>query len=277
MKRNRNINEQEVIELYKTESIKAIAEKLNTYDDKISSILKKHGIKPKSKFTVKKWTNDTFFDVIDTEEKAYILGFFVADGCIRKEYDKRCGSTSYRICFSNSVDDFEIIDLIHNRICPNNKIIETHHTSDGANRKKQLIMQWTSRHMVNTLFDKYKLTTQKTKDTNYQIPDNVIPYDLMRHFIRGLIDGDGTINKSDIRIVINSYKLGEQIVHFFEKEFEKYENVIEKFSYKIYECNGKTTKYWRLRIPTGKGRRKLMKKILYENSTVFLTRKKEKI
>ena len=273
----RNINEQEVIELYRTESIRKIAEKLNTYDSKISSILKKHGIKPKSKFSVKKWTNDTFFDNIDEEEKAYILGFFIADGCIREEYDKRCGSTSYRMCFSNSIDDSEIIHLIHDKICPNNKIIEIHNTSDGAKRKKQLILQWTSRHMVDTLLGKYKLNISKTKDIQYKLPDGSIPQNFMRHFIRGLIDGDGTINDCDIRIVLNSPKLCEQIVIFFEKEFDKYKEVVERFTYSIYECNGKTTNYWRLRIPTGKGRKKLIKKILYEDATIFLNRKKEKI
>ena len=131
--------------------------------------------------------------------------------------------------------------------------------------------------MVETLLGKYKLSVSKTKDIDYELPDNVIPYCLMRHFIRGLIDGDGTIGKSDIRIVLNSPKLCKQIINFFEKEFEKNSDIVEDFSYSVCEYNGKTTKYWRLRIPTGRGRRKLIKKILYEGATVFLNRKKEKI
>lgn len=273
----KNINEKLVIELYKKKSLNEIAKEIGTYPGKISSILLKNGIKPKSKFTVKKWVNDSFFDVIDCEEKAYILGFFIADGCIRKEIDKRCGSTSYRLCFSNSIDDYEIIDLIHKKICPNNKIVETHNTSDGANRKKQYILQWTSRHMVETLISKYGICTNKTKNTEYSIPDGSIPYEYMSHFIRGLIDGDGTIGKCDIRIVLNSRAFAEQIASFFEKEFEPYSNVVEKFIYTIYEYNGKTVNYWRLRIPIGKGRKKLMKKILYGNANIFLTRKKEKL
>lgn len=27
-------------------------------------------------------TNHTIFDKIDTEQKAYILGFYIADGCV---------------------------------------------------------------------------------------------------------------------------------------------------------------------------------------------------
>lgn len=48
--------------------------------------------------------NDTFFDVIDSELKAYALGFLVADGCIKHE--KRAnGNFSYRVAFNNSIDD----------------------------------------------------------------------------------------------------------------------------------------------------------------------------
>lgn len=271
------LNEELIIELYKTKTLKEIANEIGSYPLAISNVLKKHGIKPKSKFTVKKNVNDNFFDVIDSEEKAYIFGFFIADGCIRKEVDKRCGSISYRLCFSNSILDKEIIDIIHNRICPDNKLIEVHNMSDSVNRKKRCILQWTSRHMVNVLFEKYKLSEHKTMDCNYSLPENVIPREYMRHFVRGMIDGDGTITKSDIRIVLNSPFLGEQIANFFIDEFKKYNDVVESFLYKITEEKGKTTNFWRLRIPTGKGRRKLMEKILYEDSKIFLKRKKDRI
>jgi len=55
--------------------------------------------------------NDRFFDEIDTEEKAYILGFLIADGCIKEE--KRKHKVSHRIAFNNSIDDKEAIELIH--------------------------------------------------------------------------------------------------------------------------------------------------------------------
>lgn len=271
------INEEQVVKLYETKTIKEISKELGSYPNKISSILIKNGIKPKSKFTVKKIVNDTFFDEINCEEKAYILGFFIADGCIRKEVDKRCGSVSYRMCFSNSIDDYDVIKIIHDRICPNNKLIEIHNTSDGANRKKQINVQWTSRHMVDVLINKYGICTDKTKNINFELAENLIPELYMPHFIRGVIDGDGTVGKYDIRIVLNSKKFGEQIVSFFKKKFENKSDVVEDFIYTINECKGKTVNYWRLRIPIGKGRKKLMRKILYENANIFLKRKKEKI
>ena len=274
MKRNRNINEQEVIELYKSESIKTIAEKLNTYSSKISLILKKHGIKPKTKFKGWKKVNDTFFDVIDSEEKAYILGFFVADGCIRMEKDKKGNFTHSRLCFSNSIDDEDIINIIHETICPENKIIKLHNTKDGANRKPQLILQWTSKHMKNTLVEKYKILPKKTYDLNFEIPLNTIPENLFRHFVRGYVDGDGDFNCEHLGFVSNSKKFAQQIIDFFRNEFEKNKSLVEDFIYNIYEIEGKTTKYYKVNFSAGKGRRKLYEKILYEDSTIFLKRKR---
>ena len=48
----------------------------------ISALLKRHGYKSKtqSELQRKYEVNESFFDVIDTEEKAYFLGFLYADG-----------------------------------------------------------------------------------------------------------------------------------------------------------------------------------------------------
>ena len=276
MKKNKCIEEKEVIELYKTENIRAIAKKLNTYDSKISSILKKNGIKPKTKFKGWKKVNDTFFDEIDTEEKAYILGFFVADGCIKLEKDKNGEITHSRLSFSNSIDDEEIIAHIHSAICPENKMLHTHNTKDSVNRKPQIILQWTSKHMKDVLVNKYKIIPRKTYDGDFEIPLDTIPEELFRHFIRGFIDGDGTFNKSELRFVANSDKFALQIINFFRKKFEQHSDLIDNFKYSIYKINGKTVTYYRVRLPMGGGRKNLYKKLLYEDATIFLNRKKNK-
>lgn len=270
----KNIDEVKVIELYNEKSIKSIAEIMNTYPEKISCILKKNGIKPKRKFKGWKKVNDTFFDEIDSEEKAYILGFFVADGCIRMEKDKKGNITHGRLCFSNSIDDKDIIEKIHQLICPENKIITFHNNKDGSNRKPQLALQWTSNHMKSILTEKYNILPKKTFDCNFKIPQNLIPQNLFRHFIRGFLDGDGTFSSGEIRFVINSKPFAEQIITFFKDIFDEHKNLVENFSYRLNEIQGKTVKYYRLCLPTGKGRKKLYENILYENATIFLKRKR---
>lgn len=274
MRRNRNIDEQQVVELYKTESIRAIAEKMDTYDEKIRQILIKNGIKRKTKFKGFKKVNDTFFDEIDNEEKAYILGFFIADGCIRLEKDKNGEITHSRLAFSNSIDDEEIINRIHTLICPENKILHVHNVNDGANRKPQLILQWTSKHMKNTLVEKYNIVPRKTYDGDFKLPDGVIPKELFRHFVRGFIDGDGSFTSGEIKFVFNSKPFAEQIINFFKGEFEKNKELVEEFSYTFKEIEGKTVNYYRLRLPTGKNRKKLYENILYKDATIFLSHKR---
>ena len=84
--------------------------------------------------------NDNYFDVIDSHEKAYILGFLIADGCIRLE-KRKSGNFSKRICFSNSIDDWDVIKYIHDKICPEVKLITYHNTKGAINRKPQVTLQ----------------------------------------------------------------------------------------------------------------------------------------
>lgn len=258
-------------------TLKEICEVVGFYPEKISKYLKSLGLKP-NRYHKTKWVNEHYFDEIDSEEKAYILGFFIADGCIREEYDKRPGSTYKRLCFSNSIDDFEIIEKIHSVLCPENKMLNIHNTRDGANRKRQISLQWTSRIMCETLEKKYGIKSQKTKDANYEFPFSKINKKYIRDFIRGFIDGDGTITKQDIRFVSNSKKFSEQIITLLKNEvYLPNKDTIYDFKYTLTECQGKTVNYWRVRIPTGHGKYKFYSKYLYDNSTIFLNRKRKKV
>ena len=107
--------EETAAEMYKSgKTLQEIANVIGTYPGKVGKILKELGLKRGRQY---KYINEHYFDVIDSEDKAYILGFLIADGCIRLE--ERKNVTSYRIAFSNNIDDSEIIELIHFKICPN--------------------------------------------------------------------------------------------------------------------------------------------------------------
>ena len=64
-------------------NIKEIAEIIDIPGRRLGEMLKEFNIDISKGFTYK--VNDNFFDKIDSEEKAYLLGFFIADGCIQKE------------------------------------------------------------------------------------------------------------------------------------------------------------------------------------------------
>ena len=258
-------------------TLKEICKVVGFYPDKISKFLKSIGLKP-NRNNKTKWVNETYFDVIDSEEKAYILGYFIADGCLREEHDKRDGGIRYRLCFSNSIDDAEIIEHIHKVICPYNKIQYTSNKTGSENRKPQIQIQWTSRVMAKTLKEKFGVLPRKTFDTEFTFPFEIIDKKYRRDFIRGFIDGDGTFSKEDLRFVFNSPLFAKQIIDIlYEDVYLNNKEYMYDFKYTLIETDGKKTKYWRIRIPTGHGKYKFYYKYLYDNASIFLTRKKKKI
>lgn len=71
----------DVIDLYKSnKSIKEIAKLFNSSQETISKVLKENNIEVYRRNKIN--FDEHIFDVIDTEEKAYWLGFIFADGYI---------------------------------------------------------------------------------------------------------------------------------------------------------------------------------------------------
>lgn len=223
---------------------------------RISDLFKYYNI-PYIKRSLK--INDTYFDIIDTEDKAYLLGFLVADGCVREEI--RRTKTTYRIAFNNTIADKEAIELLHSNICPEQKL---NICNNHYNRRKQptYILQWTSEHMAKVLKEKYHIKPRKTYDSTFSIPEESIPEPLWRHFIRGFFDGDGHIGANSLEFVFNSEPFMNQIMGWFKN-----------FNYRVIKVNGKTTIYWKVIIPLDDIERKAIKDFFYKDSKYYLKRK----
>lgn len=223
---------------------------------------------------------DSYFDKIDTEKKAYLLGFLIADGCISIDYkDDMTRKPIYRIYFNNSIDDIEILNHYRLEICPE-KIIHFRDVKQGAkNRKTQANLRFTSRYMCDSLEELYGIKPRKTYNSTFKFPFEKIPEEMIRHFTRGFFDGDGSVsfykyNKSiffNFSFVLNSIDFTNQIAEIFESKF----NIISK----IYSHEGKISNYFTLRFNYNRKRTEKIKEIydwLYNNSTIFLKRKKIK-
>ena len=61
-------------------NIKEIAEIVDIPAKRLAEMIKEFRLEIKKGSSSK--VNETFFDKIDSEEKAYLLGFFIADGCM---------------------------------------------------------------------------------------------------------------------------------------------------------------------------------------------------
>jgi intein-encoded DNA endonuclease-like protein len=127
---------------------------------------------------------DSYFDTVDTEEKSYYLGLILADGCITSYINHR--SWQRRLSITLHYRDAYIIDRLANCLG---------RTAGDATKKKgskQRCVNITSDHICNTLTT-YGITEHKSTDNHEATIFNYIPPELMRHFIRGFIDGDGCI------------------------------------------------------------------------------------
>ena len=124
--------------------------------------------------------NDDFFDSIDSEIKAYLLGFLYADGYLAND-----GRMGIRL----KIDDCEIIKLIQHYICPNNPIEYTN--NQNFKRKPQCSIRWKSKQMYNRLKELgFCIDKTHTESDIFKY----IPEDMKFHFIRGFFDGDGHIS-----------------------------------------------------------------------------------
>ena len=211
--------------------------------------------------TYKTKVKDEYFDKIDTQKKAYILGFLIADGCII--YDtKKSGHISKSVAFSNTTDDIEAIQCIRNEICPERQLY-SYKTSSNRRKKEQFHFKWVSNYMVDTLENKYNIKRRKTYDKEFKLPENVIPDNLFRHFFRGFFDGDGHVDYGSVQLIFTSKPFMEQIMSWFKN-----------FDYTIKLVDGKTTNYYVVNIWLDSKKKEFFRHFLYDDAEVYLSRKK---
>lgn len=135
--------------------------------------------------SMKKYAIDeSYFDVIDTQDKAYILGLLYSDGnvCLKKS------------CFNLSLQesDRDILNEINKCLKTNKPLLFT----DQSNRKSEknyqycnmLTLQINNMHMIRKLIG-YGVLENKSLllEFPYWMKEELYP-----HFIRGYFDGDGS-------------------------------------------------------------------------------------
>ncbi len=165
-------------------------------------------------------SNEDYFQVIDSEIKAYLLGFYLADGSV--SLGERCVN-SYRHQVGLSITDLSIVEKFQNEICPNNRITFSHYKKGAKNRKPVCSIRWTSTKMKEDLENLYGIKLRKTYDFNYQMNFNNIPKEYWNSFILGYFDGDGHISYNGKQFTFSIYGTSkpflEQIGKIFEAEF----------------------------------------------------------
>lgn len=246
-----NINEEkEVIDLYVHHrySQQQIAEKFSCSSFVIHNILKRNNIKIISQPKINKQQREDYFDIIDSEHKAYWLGFIFADGNVHKN----------ELSIEIHEKDKALLEQFKEDLNLNSKITIRHRKNTSV-----CCIRMTSSHLCNSLAQ-YGIIPNKTKNVHH-LPE--VPIDFLPHFLRGLIDGDGwiTIDKSGyyhIGFVSNYQSVCE--------DFKKYCNILTNNLCKAKITRKGKTPCFQIQ---GKQATKQLATVLYKDNTICLSRK----
>lgn len=237
---------------------------LERYNDKFVSensiikVVRDNGIEVRPRGTFPNIKNEDFFETINTEEKAYLLGWLIADGYVI--YPK--GKTNPFWGISVQTSDKYILEKFKEIVGVEKTIVDAKRFRPNKKTKytyeSELVI--VSKKMVEDLA-KYDIVPRKCKTVTF--PSN-IDNDLIPHIIRGIFDGDGCISGRSVsfvgnkfvmstiqeilenKICLNKVKIGHKGNETFSLAFSSKQNVKDFYHY------------------------------IYDNATIYLTRKKER-
>lgn len=217
--------------------------------------------------------NEQYFDEIDDEHKAYWIGFIWADGymAIRNRENR----ISYEFKLSLKQDDWEHLIKFNNDLNGKYNVkFYNQQTSFGEYTEARLLI--TNQHFGKTLSEKYGIVPHRS-DCSKIIQS--IPEHLMKHFIRGLIDADGSFTYYTIPGSCQEYDKFSLMIGSNENILRNIElylinnNLINDGSRKFYQRHdGQDGEYKSLQLS---GRVQVIGVLnhIYEDATIYLNRK----
>lgn len=203
--------------------------------------------------------NEDFFDKIDTEEKAYFLGFLYADGCNQMAHH-------YSVVLGLEAGDKEILFKFAKLIYKDEKeaitqVKEYDRTKDGKGKTATLCIN--SKHICLTVMQ-HGCVSNKTFLLKYP---RCISKELHRHFIRGYFDGDGSLNNESKKTTGCKITSTKEFLEDVKKIIPTRSNL-----YKNDPNSNKNTYDLNIR-----GNRNIQRLVnwMYAGSTIYLKRKYE--
>jgi intein-encoded DNA endonuclease-like protein len=208
---------------------------------------------------------EDFFDVIDTQEKAYFLGFLYADGGNNKD------ANFVRIDLARK--DRDILEKLVSLIYLQNPLQHIKDQNREKEYKGQTIVYRTSHFNINSKHICHRLEElgcPAAKSLIITFPQWLIDPKLQRHFIRGYYDGDGGVSLTDVKTRSAHTKIVSTL-HFCNSVSEIiFTQTSIQFGQPYNDVEGKNVYTIRL-----SGNRQISHFLnwLYKDSTVYLNRK----
>ena len=255
-------------------SLDTIAKQYGCSQPVIGNVVKNLGYTPNCR---RSNLNENFFDIIDTEEKAYWLGYLAADGTIRVR-EKEISKDGKQLSRGNSIHlklsttDEDHLKKLRDVICPNSEL--KYATSVVMTKKGNIS---TSYNVILNLYGNYIVSQIIDKGVGprktFTLSKPNIDPKFYRHFIRGFFDGDGCCyvkkttgkRKEHLLSVRYSFACASKDFRDFVSDVLR-ENGIESKSYGNLN----------LIVIGGVDNNKRFFEYLYNDSTIYLNRKYEK-
>lgn len=235
-----------------------IAEKLNCDITNISKRLISENIKPNR--TKNTWYRKnrynidlSYFEKIDTPNKAYVLGIMYSDGCVTKNG------------FYIKMKDEDVLLNIKKELQADQQIKIANNGNYWAYRLS-ICSEKMSKDLINLGCYINKTYTLKFP-TEEQVPSHLFP-----HFARGFFDGDGSLN---INVNINSCRITFASAAFnFISVFKENISNFSKRKGSLIKGSGKNSNVWFLSF-TGRQIFEILD-WFYKDADIFMKRKYDK-
>lgn len=200
--------------------------------------------------------NHSYFSKIETEDQAYFLGLLFADGNITPDTE---GLRNPIIRIELLEQDKEILEIFAQKLGHCGDL--TVNRREGRNNT--VTLHFRSKKMAEDLVQ-YGVVPNKTYLTT-KLPLEKIPPSLLIHFLRGFMDGDGSVYKSgnslhvsftgrSYEIIDTVRKIGRELISLDDSGVVTEHNGVYKYTF------------------NGKNAISLLK-VLYADTSLFLQRK----
>lgn len=246
---------QYIIDNYNNKSSTLIAKELNITESAVSGVWFRNNLRGKDSRSYY-LLNERYFETIDSQDKAYFLGFIAADGCIHKHTNNRQDVLRFQIRH----EDVKILEILKQQLNTNKPI---------SYIGEYVSLEISSNLLVNDIKDKGLGYRKTYGNTIANIDSKYMPA-----FIRGYFDGDGSISyNNSLSLSIVGYESNmRKIMEYLESQ-----NILSSFTVdkRQYNKNEYDDVFGSITITNNNMAYSLIKLMYKDSSEFYMNRKKE--
>jgi len=199
---------------------------------------------------------EKIFDKIDTEEKAYWLGFLYADGNVDEDQNT--------ISLALAEEDKAHVEAFRSFMRLGEK--KLHKKIRKLNDKDFVSYEFAmTSEIIKCQLQRLGCKPKKTYDLRFP-STKIVPKKFQRHFVRGYIDGDGSITNGTTSVIVLDVLGTKEFINSYQQWTGLHQNKIHPF---CHTDNVVHSMY------SGLAAIYILDK-LYEDSTVYLKRKHDR-